>query len=75
MIDYLHKVVPIKLCRTQEASSDIVRDSPIQAAVGIQQRRRAGVSLVQPFCNTCTNPTQVVATGTISTMLKLMLIQ
>ena len=51
-----------------------MRNSPSTAAVGVQQDSGVGVGCVQPFCDGSTNPIQVVATGGVSTTLKLSMV-
>ena len=51
-----------------------MRESSILTAVMIQLRRWDGVVPVQPIRETSTNTIQVVATGTIGTALKLVLL-
>jgi hypothetical protein len=46
-------------------------ESPILAAVGVQQDSGVGIGHVQPIRDGPTNPTQVIATGAVSTTLKL----
>lgn len=50
---------------------DIVLDSSILAAAGIQQDLGAGLGCIQPIRDACANSIQVIATSAISASLKL----
>ena len=51
---------------------DVVLDSSILAAGGIQQDLGAGLSCIQPICNACVNSIQIIATSAVSASLKLL---